>query len=262
MDSVSKKLWVALAVALPATVACAQGTGATTGDMGDPSVATVLHDEESYLAKQFTPDMLPSKLVDAVVQSDSGHNGYKRINIDARIVFDKAGAAVPQAMESSDLYEDAGHGFVRQLIVTKANGFEISALFELTYHGMFGLRVQTIPVNATAMPRILNLSDFQYSDGSVSGSHLGYQTRAGSNGGALVQLRYDCKAGAPYPASQLNPDIPGQAHDVNCQVLNANGIAVSTMRYSYLEKYGLAILMHSKTMVSEFSKTLAHFSAG
>lgn len=242
-------------------MACAQGTGSTVGDLDNPSVAVVLHDKESYLAKQFAPELLPKRLVDAVVQSDSGRNGYKRISIDAKILYDKAGAAVPQALESRDLYVDAGRGFVKQLVVTKANGFEVSALFELTYHGMLSLSAQTISVNATVMPRITNLSDFQYSDGAISGAHFSYQARAELNGGTSVQVRYDCRAGAPYPASQLNPDIQGQAHDLNCQVLNANGVAMSTMRYSYLEKYGLAIFMHSKTMASEFSKTLAHFSA-
>jgi hypothetical protein len=261
MDSFRKKLLAVFAVALPATMACAQGMGSTMGDLDNPSVAVVLHDQESYLAKHFTPQLLPKKLVDAVVQSDSGHNGYKRISIDAKIVYDKAGAAVPQAAESSELDVDAGRGFVKQLIVTKANGFEVSALFELTYHGMLILSTQSVAANATVMPPISNLSDFQYSDGAISGAHFTYQARTRSNGGTSAQYRYDCRAGAPYPASQLNPDIQGQAHDVNCQVLNVNGIVVSTMRYSYLEKYGLAIFMHSKTMVSEFSKTLAHFSA-
>ncbi|MBD8880612.1 hypothetical protein IHE49_08960 [Rhodanobacter sp. 7MK24] len=257
MDSVSKKLWAVLAFAVPATAVCAQATGSTVGGLDSPSVAAVLHDKESYLARQFTPEMLPKQLIGAVVRSESGHNDFKRISIDAKVVYDKAGAAVPQAMESSDLYVGAGHGFVKQLVVTKANGFEVSDLFALTYQGLITLSAQTVPANATAMPRIINLSDFQYSDGSISGAHFGYQIR----GGVTEQLRYDCKAGASYPGSQLNPDIQGQAHDVDCQVLNANGIAMSTIRYSYLEKYGLAILMHSKTMVSEFSKTLAHFSA-
>lgn len=261
MDSVSKKLCFAFALALPVAVACAQETGMSVGDSDNLSVAAVLQNKESYLAKQFTPEMLPKRLVDAVMQSEPGHNGYKRISIDAKVVFDKAGAAVPQAMESSDVYEDAGRGFVRQLVVTKANGFEVSALFALTYHGMLSLRAQTILANAMAMPRILNLADFQYSDGAISGTHFAYLTRAELSSGVMGQFHYDCKAGASYPASQLNPDIEGQAHDLNCQLLNANGIAVSAERYSYLEKYGLAILMHSKTMVSEFSKTLAHFSA-
>lgn len=260
MDLVAKNIFTALVVVFPVSTAFAQGMGVSTQNPTS-SVAVALHDRDAYLQQQYSPDTLPKKVFDAIAQRSAKSVGFKRISIESKVVVDKMGAAVPVSSDAENIYEDAGNGFVRQVAVTKLNGFEQSYFFALDYKGVMALRAQGIPVNATTMPPIASMISINRLDGSAEGSHFSYAATetSGVPGSASIEIRYDCSAGKSYPASQINSMIQGSAHDVECHSLNVNGIVTGIMRYGYLEKYGLAVLIHSKSPSLETSKTVTSF---
>ncbi|MHA6204501.1 hypothetical protein ACXU4B_08770 [Dyella soli] len=227
------------------------------------SVGTALHDKEAYMNQQYSPDTLPKNVLDLVQRSGAKPSNFKRIAIDSKIVIDKVGAAVPMSSENDSLYLNAGHGLVKHLSVSKLNGFEQATVFALSYRGFIDLRSQSVLVGAATMPAFSETTNISHFDAAMEAAHSTYSaTQAYSTpGSAPVGVQYECTAGNPYPASQLNPDIAGSAHDVDCQSLNVNGIVTGTVRYSYLEQYGLAIILHTKSVNMETSKTVTSFKA-
>ncbi|RCS29136.1 hypothetical protein DEO45_13825 [Rhodanobacter denitrificans] len=260
MDFVARNIFTALVVVLPMSTAFAQGVGVSAQNPTN-SVAVALHDKDAYLHQQYSPDTLPKNVFDAITQHGAKPVGFKRISIESKVVVDKMGVAVPVSSESESIYENAGNGFVRQVGVTKLNGFEQSYFFALNYRGVMALRAQGISVNATTMPPIADTISVNHIDGSVEGSHFSYAATETTNmpGSATIEVRYDCSAGKSYPASQINPMIQGPAHDVECHSLNVNGVVIGITRYGYLEKYGVAVLIHSKNPSLETSKTVTSF---
>jgi len=252
-----KKPWLALALALPAATAGAQAAGmnATIQAQSAPSVAEVLHNSMAYLDQQFPIDKLPQKMIDSISHVDTGKTGFKRITVNFKEVFDKAGSAIPMAYDKSSIVVDQGHGIFKQYDELKTNGFETVSAFLLTYRGLTNLRWQTLSVNATVMPPINHIDGFALS-APASAARFSYTYDFRGPTGISVKNDTECKAGASYPASQLNSEIQGAAHDVDCQILNANGIAIGTAHYSYLEQYGIAIQTHMKTTTSEISRTV------
>lgn len=252
-----KKPWLVLALALPtvATGAQAAGMSASTQAPSTLSVAEVLHNGMAYLDRQFSLETLPQKTVDSIAHVDSGKTGFKRIAVTFKEVFDKAGSAIPMAYDKSSVFVDQGHGVFEQYDVLKTNGFETVSAFSLTYRGLTNLRWQTLSVNATVMPPISHIDGFALS-APASAARFSYAYDFRGPTGISVKNDTECKAGASYPASQLNAQIQGAAHDVDCQILNANGIAIGVAHYSYLEQYGIAIQTHMKTTTSEISRTV------
>lgn len=260
MDFVAKNILIALVAVLPATTVFAQNAGLSPQGQ-TTSVAVALHDKDAYLQQQYSLDALSKKVFDVLAQSGTKAVSFKRISIGSKIVSDKTGVAVPVSYDVDSLYQNAGNGFVSQINVWKLNGFEQSYFFALNYKGLIDLRAQNIPVNATTMPPIGDMLYISHFDGAVDGQHFSYVTGSAFNtpGSPTVESRYNCSAGSSYPASQINPSILGSAHDVECQSLNANGIVAGINRYGYLEKYGFAILMYSKSPSLETSKTVTSF---
>ncbi len=251
---------LALCVMAPWVVAHAADNAAQTQVV---SVSSVLHDKEAYLDQQYSPSVLPKGILDTVTQGSVKPVNFKRISINSKILIDKAGSAVPMSTENESLYVNSGRGFVKHLSITKVNGFEQASVFALSYRGFVDLRSQAVMVNATAMPPMLETTSITHFEAGMDGPHFLYNASQGYNtaGSAPATIQYECKAGTPYPAAQIHPDMGGSAHDVDCQSLNGNGIVISTVRYSYLEQYGLAIILHSKSASTETSKTVSSFKA-
>lgn len=260
MDFVAKNILTALVAVLPATAVFAQGADVAP-QSPTASVAVALHDKNAYLQQQYSPDALPKKIFNVLAQSGGKPASFKRISIGSKFLVDKTGAALPMSSDTDSFYENAGNGFVKQINVVKLNGFEQGYFFELSYKGVITLRGQNIPVNATTMPPISDMIYISHFDGAVDGPRFSYTAASAFNtsNAATVEFRYNCSAGSSYPASQINPAIQGSAHDVGCQILNANGIVVGITRYGYLEKYGFAIFMYSKSPSQETSKTVTSF---
>jgi hypothetical protein len=252
-----KKPWLVLALALPAYAAGAQTTGMNASTQAQPatSVAAALHNSTAYLDQQFSIDKLPQKMIDGISHVDTGKTGFKRIAVDFKEVFDKVGSAVPMTYDKSSIFVDEGHGIFKQYDVLKTNGFETVSAFILSYRGLTNLRWQTLSVNATAMPPIYQLENFTLS-APASAASFSYVYDFRGSTAVLAKNDTECKAGAVYPASQLNSEIQGTVHDVDCQILNTNGIAIGVEHYSYLDKYGIAIQTHLKTTTSEISRTV------
>ena len=263
MNSIAKSVLTTLVVAFPMLAVFAQSADISTQNQ-TTSVAVALHEKDAYLQQQYSPNALPKKVFDTIVQGGARSASFKRISIDSKTVADKAGAAIPISSDTDSIYENAGNGFVRQVNVTKLNGFEQNDFFALSYKGVMDLRAQAISVSATTMPPIAGMISISRFDGAVDGPHFSYVGTDAFNtpGSPSEEVHYECSGGSSYPASQINPAIQGSAHDVECQALNANGIVTGVSRYGYLEKYGFAILMHFKSPNLETSKTVTSFKEG
>jgi len=47
-----------------------------------------------------------------------------------------------------------------------------------------------------------------------------------------------------HPASDVNAAFTGQAHDMECQAFNNNGVLTFKAGFAYLMDYGIALTMH------------------
>jgi hypothetical protein len=58
--------------------------------------------------------------------------------------------------------------------------------------------------------------------------------------------RDTCRFGATYPASKISAQLAGTVHDLECVDYNGNGVKAHAARYAYLDKYGVALSMHTE----------------
>jgi hypothetical protein len=219
----------------------------------------------SYFAQHFNVDVLPAEVKTAVVQANLAPVPFKSIVVHTRDQVTtsggESGQGNPSSYTATIVLENAGHGLIRRMQVVQSKDGNSVTRFDLTYRGYFPFLLQTIPANANALPPTVQARKLLHFDTHTEG-HMSFAYQYGASGQAAFADpgQVICDAGNSYDASQLNPAIQGQARELNCQTVDTNGIVTDKIKLAYLEKYQVALVLHTQNPESSLDSTIVDFT--
>ncbi len=91
--------------------------------------------------------------------------------------------------------------------------------------------------------------------------HMNFTYLYGPTGRKLstIRVKVTCDSGKSYGASQLNQTIEGQVRELDCQVIDSNGMVTDKMKLAYLEKYGVTLMLHVQGSESSIDSSIVDF---
>jgi hypothetical protein len=267
MSRMTRIVWSLGVAATVSLTGCAQNAPAPKPaapvQKAAPSVSTVFQDKQAYLAQHFTVSYLPQSVQDSLTQMGSAPVSFDRLLMTQKTTSTKPGSETPTHYVNVVVIENAGNGLVRSVNTLQDNGFDISTYFDLSYRGMFPLRIQKFATSSATWPVMLEAKQIGHLDADFNAPHLNYTYRNGFSGRTLMSnpMQINCTPGERYSASIINPSIEGMARDLNCQWQNGNGVVTGTGTYVYLEKYGTTLIKQMKSSTSDISVAIETFKA-
>ncbi|MFK2873795.1 hypothetical protein [Dyella lipolytica] len=248
-------------VLITGVAGAAGSTPSANGAGGSTPPADARKDDSSYFSQHFSTDALGSDIKDAVVRANLAAVSFKKIVVHTHDQLTATGQTKPGSYDVAITLENAGSGLVRRMETVQHDGTMTVARFDLTYRGYFSFLTQSVPANAGALPPIVEARKVIRFDTNTDG-HMNFTYLYGSTGkptfsdpGQVV-----CDSGKSYSASSLNQAIEGQAHELDCQFVDTNGIVTDKMKLAYLEKYGVALMLHLQNADSTIDSSIVDFN--
>lgn len=241
---------VAISLLVLAHAAHAQQGGGNTEDSG-------------YLAQHFSFDALNADVKDAITRANLAPVSFQKIVLHTRDVMTSPDQSQPSTYSSTMTLENAGHGLVRRVeVVQDNNGSSTATRLDLTYRGYFSFLTQGISARATSLPPVQETRKVLRFDTGTSG-HVAFVHLYGSTGAPTFQDpgQFLCDSGKSYSAAQLNASIDGQAVELNCRIIDTNGIETDKVTLAYLEKYGVAVTLRTHNGQRTVDSSILDFSA-
>ncbi|GLQ92326.1 hypothetical protein GCM10007901_12770 [Dyella acidisoli] len=249
----TKQLTASAMVALLAIAQTAHAQNAPQG--GDASGS-------NYLAQHFSFDALNPDVKDAITRANLAAVPFAKITLHTHDVATSADQSKPSNYTTAMSLENAGHGLVRRVeAIQDSNGNTIATRLDLTYRGYFSFLTQGISTRATSLPPVQEARKVLRFDTGTNG-HVAFVYLYGSTGGQTLQDpgQFLCDSGKRYDASQLNSSIEGQVTELSCRVIDANGIETDKVTLAYLEKYSVAVTLHTHNAQRTVESTIQDFS--
>ena len=249
----TKRLVAPMAVLLFVTAHVAHAQGAQQSGNTEGS---------TYLAQHFSFDALNPDVKDAITRANLAPVAFQKIVLRMRDTVSSPDQAKPSDYTTVATLENAGHGLVRRVeAVQDNNGSTTATRLDLTYRGYFSFLSQGISARANSLPPVQETRKVLRFDTGASG-HVAFVYLYGSTGGQTFQDpgQFLCGSGKSYNATQLNPSIEGQAVELNCRIIDANGIETDKVTLAYLEKYGVAVTLRTHNGQRTVDSTVTDFS--
>lgn len=226
-----------------------------------PSEAPPQNDS-AYFVQHFATDALSAEVKEAVLHANLAPVSFKKIVVHTHDQATTSGQPNPTTFDSTLTLEDAGHGLVRKMESMQSRGDNSAARLDLTYRGYFPFLTQTVSSSANAMPPIVETRKVLRFDTAVQG-HMNFTYLYGASGeptfadpGQVV-----CDSGKRYNASELNAAIDGEATELNCQIIDTNGDVTNKIKFAYLEKYAIVLMLHMQNSDSALDSSITDFKA-
>jgi hypothetical protein len=242
-----------------AGVASSMQAADPSGPPASPSNAPT--QDSGYFAKHFSTDALSGDVKAAVMQAHLAPVLFNKITVHTRDRVTATGQASPATYTVTIVMENAGHGLVRRM--ESAQGQEGSAVvhFDLMYRGYFPFLTQSVPANTDSLPPMIEARKVLRFDTNTDGHiHFAYLYGLTGKPAFADPGQVICDSGRSYDASELYPAIQGQARELNCQNVDTNGIVTDKMKLAYLEKYGVALMLHTQNPESSLDSTIVDFT--
>jgi hypothetical protein len=220
-------------------------------------------DGSGYLAQHFSFDALNPDVKEAIARANLAPVPFQKIVIHTRDVMTSPDQPQPSTYSSAMTLENAGHGLVRRVTVMQdSSGAATGTRLDLTYRGYFSLLTQGISTRATSVPPVQETRKLLRFDTGTHG-HVAIVYLYGATGGPTFQDpgQFLCDSGKSYSAAQLNPSIEGQALELNCRVIDTNGIETDKVTLAYLENYGVAVTLRTHNEQRTVNSSILDFSA-
>jgi hypothetical protein len=224
-----------------------------------------LNNGPSYFSQHFSTNVLSKDVKDAVIRANLAPVSFNKIFLQTRAQLTTTGEGAngqphPTIYTVEQTLEDAGHGLVRRMESVEDQGTITVTRFDLTYRGYFPFLTQSVPANASSLPPVVEARKVMRFDTKTDG-HINFTYLYGPTGGKTFDdpAQVICDSGKSYSASQLNPAIEGQALELDCQAVDSNGIVTDKMTLAYLEKYGVALMLHLKSPESAIDSSIVDF---
>lgn len=238
------KFTVNLRIALCAVVA-----SLISGCVNPVQIKNVQEDKAGYLTDHFSPDNLPGPVRKTISEADGGQLNFKRIVYRQTWTLNVDDKNKTTTMDEATTLTNAGGGFVEFLSENSRNGVPMSQMYKLSYRNLVPLKSQTMNLSARVAPLLMEVKNFKHFDPITSlRNGLEYEFQYGTS----VQImnfrdgRTSCVRGDAKPATDVYASLSGEAWDVVCTEYNMNGVPQGKRRYVYLDKYGVAISVHSE----------------
>ncbi|HUA80397.1 MAG TPA: hypothetical protein VL997_08500 [Dyella sp.] len=231
----------------------------TLPDAGAPPSAAA--STGSYFAQHFTFDALNVDVRDAITRANLAPVSFNQIVMHTRDQVTSEGQAQPSTYTVIDTLENAGHGLVRRLEIVQDNGANIATQLSLTYRGYFSFLTQSISARADNIPPVQGPRKILKFD-TDTGAHAAFAYLYGDPGKDAFPDpgQFLCDSGKTYNAAQLNPAINGQARELNCRAIDANGMETEKVTLAYLEKYGVAVTLRVHNDQRTIDTTILDFN--
>lgn len=221
----------------------------------------------SYLTQHFSFDALAPDVQAAITQANLAPVPFAKITLHTRDTVTSAEQSSPEHRQPSTFssamaLENAGHGLVRRVTAVQDDkGNTAGTQLELTYRGYIPFLTQGISPQANTVPPVQSVRKVLRFDTGSSG-HLAFVYLYGMTGGQTFQDpgQFLCDSGKSYSASQLNPSIEGQAIELNCRVIDTNGIETDKVTLAYLDKYAVAVTLRSHNQQRTVDSTIVDFN--
>jgi|GEM_PF-704856 len=245
-------------------------SGMQAAEPGNPPVpppSSAPAEGASYFSQHFSAEPLAAAVKNSVIQANLAAVPFNKIVLHTRDQVTTADGQPGQSEQNKPatytvtvVLENAGHGLIRRMQVVQSQDANVVTRFDLTYRGYFPFLTQTIPANANALPPVVEARKVLRFDTNTDG-HLSFVYLYGASGQATFADpgQVICDAGKQYGASELNPAIQGQARELSCQTVDSNGIVTDKMKLAYLEKYGVALVLHTQNPESSLDSTVTDF---
>jgi hypothetical protein len=250
----TKGLVASAIVSLLVVVSAAYAQEAPQAGNADPS---------NYLTQHFSFEALNPDAQAAITHANLAPVPFAQITLHTREnVTSAEQQAKPSTYNATITLQNAGHGLVRRITaVQDNNGSTIATQLGLTYRGYFTFLAQAISPQATTVPPMQEVRKVLRFDTGTSG-HLAFVYLYGSTGAPTFQDpgQFLCDSGKSYSASQLNPSIQGQALELNCRVIDNNGIETDKVTLAYLDKYAVAVTLRTHNDQHTVDSTIADFN--
>lgn len=220
-------------------------------------------EDPNYLAQHFSFEALNPDVQAAITRANLPPVSFQKIVLHTRDVVSSPDQPQPSTYSSTVTLENAGHGLVRRVEAVQDNsGSTTATRLDLTYHGYFSFLTQGIPAQATSIPPMQETRKVLRLDTGTSG-HAAFVYLYGSTGEPTFQDpgQFLCDSGKSYSAAQLNPSIEGQALEMNCRIIDTNGIESDKVTLAYLEKYGVAVTLHAHNQQRTVVSSILDFNA-
>ena len=232
-----KKLVASAAVSLLMLGAARAQTAAPAG-----------HSEGSnYFTQHFSFDALGPDVQAAIEHANLAPVPFGKIDLHTRDTVSSPDQSKPSTYTSAIALENAGHGLVRRVqAIQNSEGSVIGTRLDLTYHGYFPFLTQGISPQAKSVPPVQEARKVFRFDTDTHG-HVAFVYLYGSTGAPTFQDpgQFLCDSGKSYDAAQLNPAIEGQALELNCRVIDSNGIETERLTLAYLDNYAVAVTLRT-----------------
>jgi hypothetical protein len=226
-----------------------------------PPPSNVPAEGSSYFSKHFSTDALSGDVKAAIIQANLAPVSFNKITVHTRDRVTATGQANPATYTITIVMENAGHGLLRRMESAQGHEGNTVVHFGLMYRGYLPFLTQSVPANADSLPPMIEARKVLRFDTNTDG-HINFTYLYGITGkptfadpGQVI-----CDSGKSYDASELNPAIQGQARELNCQNVDTNGIVTDKMTLAYLEKYGVALMLHTQNPESSLDSTIVDFT--
>lgn len=216
---------------------------------------------QSYFSKHFSADALSADVKAAVVHASLAPVSFNKITVHTRDQVTSSGQSSPATYTVMMVLENAGQGLLRRIASVQSHDGNTMTRLELTYRGYFPFLTQSIPANANALPPVMEARKVMRFDTRTDG-HINFTYLYGLSGKATFADpgQVICDSGKNYSASELHPAIQGHALELNCQTVDTNGIVTDKMKLAYLEKYAVAVMLHTQNSDSSLDSTIVDFT--
>ena len=215
----------------------------------------------SYFSKHFSADALGGDVKNAVIQANLAPVPFNKITLHTRDQVTSSGQGSPATYTVTMVMENAGQGLMRRIASVQSHDGNTMTRLDLMYRGYFPFLAQSIPTNANALPPVMETRKVMRFDTHADG-HINFTYLYGPSGQATFADpgQVICDSGKSYSASELNPAIQGQALELNCQNVDTNGIVTDKMKFAYLQKYAVAVMLHTQNSDSSLDSTIVDFT--
>jgi hypothetical protein len=210
------------------------------------AVKEVTANKNAYLGKNFSTTNISPKIASTITSADNGVLSFKKmvLTLTPQVAYVQKNSDLPDSKNTLTLI-NAGGPFVQRIEEQSSNTIATRQTYGLMYRNLFAIRSQTVNLNsANANPiyELKSLKSFSRLSATAPGNgELDYEYESAPT----VQIvnfntyHYHCQYLKVYSAGTLHPKFVGDAQDLDCQVVNQNGVATNHSTIAMLLHYGI-----------------------
>ncbi|WP_147293180.1 hypothetical protein [Dyella monticola] len=242
---------------------CVAATSLLSGCINNVQVKDVQQDKAGFLASHFSPSSLSTGVYKTITDADSGQMKFKRIVY--QLNWDNDVENKDKTYKTSETYTltNVGNGLVEVMSENSRNGVPFSQDYQLSYRNLITIKGQSMNLGANIAPMEMEMKSFEHFDPISSfRSGLEYKYKYGTSA-QIMNYRdghTSCERGDAQPASELNATLSGEAWTISCHFFNQNDVLQSTVKFAYLENYGITVAEHVQSSASVNESKIASFT--